>query len=106
MNQDPFATPLEEFTAGTNINLLSPYAAIQQAVKGFRELEKGVLKTFICTGNASPHVIVPALMNLGVGKVGMAYMVEAASIAYKDEGFRYVVFSFPIVSGPFFIHHP
>lgn len=87
---DPFAVSLGDFTAGMNINLMSPYVAIQEAIKGFGELgsSDGILNTFIYTGNCSPHVTVPAIMNLGVAKTGMAYMVEAAGMAYKEEGYR------------------
>lgn len=45
-------------------------------------------KTFIFTGNASPHITFPIVMNLVVGKRGVASLVEHAVQVYQKEGFR------------------
>jgi len=76
------------WTASLNINLVSPYAAAQEAVKAWRELdEKDVQKTFIYTGNCSTHVAVPMAASLRVGTRVGAMMIENASKAYEGDVF-------------------
>jgi hypothetical protein len=92
-NADPLAAPLSDFTAGLNVNLISPYAAAQTAILGFRTLPKEVLKTFIYTGNCLTHSVYPVLICLGIGKAGAGHLVESAAKGYEEEGFRYVCLS-------------
>ncbi len=60
MNPEPLSIPLEGtggWVDSLNINLVSPYAAAQEAVKPWRELdEKDVPKAFIHRGNCSTRV--------------------------------------------------
>jgi hypothetical protein len=93
---DPFAVPVEDWSKGININLISPYAAIQEAVAGFRELGEDVKKTFIFTGNASPHIVFPVVMNLVVGKRGVASLIEHAVQIYQKEEYRCASSSHPL----------
>jgi hypothetical protein len=70
MNPDPFLIPLSDF------------------VQGFKELPKEMLKTFIFTGNASPHVVFPVVLNLALGKRAVAHMIETAVQLYEKDGSR------------------
>ena len=95
---DPLSVPLPEWISSLNINIVSLYAAAQEAVKGFRELPEETLKTFIFTGNCCPHVTLPVITSLSVGKTATANLIQNATAAYKEEGFRFV--SLPLLSSP------
>jgi hypothetical protein len=71
--------------------LVSGYAALQEAVAGFRTLPENTLKTFIYTGNILNRVIYPTLIPFGAVKTAVAHMIEGASGVYAKEGFRYVI---------------
>ncbi|PVH85805.1 NAD(P)-binding protein, partial [Cadophora sp. DSE1049] len=86
---DPFAIPLSEFVAGLNINMISPYAAMSEAISGFKELPKETLKTFIYTGNVCLHLVLPVALNLGLGKRGVGHMIENAVMLYEKEGYNF-----------------
>lgn len=88
MASDLYAVPLAEWTSILNINTVSPYAAAQEAVAGFRELPGDVLKTFIYTGNAAAHILSPIATTLTVGKVATANLIQNSAAAYEKEGFR------------------
>jgi hypothetical protein len=88
INPDPFVVPADEWIVGLNINLISGYAAAQEAVAGFRQLPATALKTFTFTGNVQVHTAVPVLMHLGASKNAAAHMIECAALAYDKEGFR------------------
>jgi hypothetical protein len=88
MAHDPVSIPVDEFVANLNVNLVSPYAAMQEAIKNFRTLPKDVLKTFIYTGNCLNNIVMPIGLHLGVGKQGAAHMIESAAGGYAKEGFR------------------
>jgi hypothetical protein len=89
MTPDPISIPLDEFVSNLNVNLISPYAVLQEAISGFRTLPSSVLKTFIYTGNCLNNVVMPVLLHLGVGKEGAAHMIESAVQGYGKEGFRF-----------------
>jgi hypothetical protein len=57
-------------------------------VAGFDTLPKETLKTFIFTGNRLNIEPMPVLFNMGVGKTATAHLVQAASMAYKNDGYR------------------
>lgn len=88
MNPDPFSIPIEDFTRDVNINTISVFSALQQAIQGFKELPKDTPKTFICTGNCLLHIAMPVLMDLGLGKRAAGFMVENAVLAHGGSGFR------------------
>jgi hypothetical protein len=88
MNPDPFLIPLSEFVPGLNVNIVSPFAVMQETIAGFKELPKETLKAFIFTGNASPHIVFPIVLNLALGKRAVAYMIESALQLYEKDGFR------------------
>ncbi|KAG4437898.1 hypothetical protein IFR05_006617 [Cadophora sp. M221] len=86
---DPFTIPLDDFVAGLNINMISPYAAMSEAISGFKDLPKETRKTFIYTGNLCMHIVLPAAMNMGLGKRGVGHMIENAVMLYEKEGFNF-----------------
>lgn len=67
------------------------FAAAQQAVLGFAELPAEASKTFLFTGNILNAMILPGFISQGAGKSATAHMMAAAASAYKDRGFRHVV---------------
>ncbi|CAJ0541095.1 Ff.00g078790.m01.CDS01 [Fusarium sp. VM40] len=87
--EDVFGLPREAFKKATTTNLLSAYAAAQEAVKGWKELPSSNKPTFIYTGNCENVVPIPALMALGVGKSGAASFIEVAAKSYKNKGYKF-----------------
>ena len=85
---DPFTIPLNEFITGLNTNMISPYAAMSEAIAGFKLLPQESLKTFIYTGNLCMHLVMPVAMNLSLGKRGAGHMIENAVVQYKNEGYK------------------
>ena len=85
---DPFTIPLNDFVAGLNINMITPYAAMSEAISGFKDLPKEILKTFIYTGNVCLHLVMPVALNLAVGKRGVGHMIENAVMLYEKEGYK------------------
>jgi NAD(P)-dependent dehydrogenase (short-subunit alcohol dehydrogenase family) len=77
------------------VNALGGYAALREAVEGFRMLKNeggngasdGV---FIATGNVTPLQPMPMALTLGAGKAMLVHLVQLAVESCKDEGFRYV----------------
>lgn len=82
--------PAERLAADLNVNTVSPYAAAQQAVKGWGAPGSDTKKTFIYTGNIQNAVVlpVPLMLNLGVGKSASAYWIGAADAMYAGKGYR------------------
>ncbi|KUJ22706.1 NAD(P)-binding protein [Mollisia scopiformis] len=87
--KDPFDVSVEDFILDSNINIVSAYAALQQAIQAFKELPKGTPKTFIYTGNGLTHMNLPALMNNGMGKRAALYLIENAAQIHGDQGTRF-----------------
>ena len=86
---DPLALPLAAFEKDLTINTTSLFVAAQQAAIGFAQLPAEASKTFIYTGNALNTIApIAPLMDLGVGKSASAHVVHAASLAYKERGFK------------------
>ncbi|KAH9216722.1 hypothetical protein DL95DRAFT_424331 [Leptodontidium sp. 2 PMI_412] len=65
------------------------YAALREAVKGFKELIVGTLKSFIATGNVLPFKPHPAGVTLGAGKATLVHLVDIAAKAYRKGNFRF-----------------
>ena len=85
--------PATSLSGDLNTNTVTPYAAAQEAVKGFASLPAGANPVFIYTGNALNNLPLPvALMTtLGVGKSATAYWVAVADQLYTGKGYRYVI---------------
>lgn len=82
--------PAAAFTSDLNVNVVSPYVAAQEAIKGWATLPAQTKKTFIYTGNILNETVlpVPMMLNLGVGKAASAYWVGLADSAYSSQGYR------------------
>ncbi|PGG97751.1 hypothetical protein AJ79_09103 [Helicocarpus griseus UAMH5409] len=99
---DPFAsvTP-SDLLRDFNINATGAYAALRQAIFGFKTLNAAnsdVPKVFIATGTTVPLFAWPHGLTVGVGKAALAQMIQAAEIGYGKEGFRFY-FASQVVDG-------
>ncbi|UZP32240.1 hypothetical protein NXS19_000056 [Fusarium pseudograminearum] len=59
------------------------------AILGFDQLPSSAARTFIYTGNVTNVAILPKMLSSGVGKSGAAHMIWAASVGYKDRGYKF-----------------
>jgi hypothetical protein len=84
---------LADFNRDFNLNNTSAFVAAQQAALGFAQLPDSAARTFIYTGNAANTIIIPPLLDLGVGKSATAHIIQSTAAAYKDRGFKCVVHS-------------
>lgn len=84
--------PATSLSGDLNTNTVTPYAAAQEAVKGYSSLPAGASPVFIYTGNAQNNLPlpVPLMTTLGVGKAGSAYWIAVADKLYAGKGYRYV----------------
>lgn len=84
--------PATSVTSDLNVNVISPYVAAQEAIKGWVTLPAQAKKTFIYTGNILNEVIlpVPMMLNLGMGKAASAYWIGHADGAYSAQGYRFI----------------
>jgi predicted permease len=73
------------------VNVTSAFVAAQQATLGFAQLPASASRTFIYTGNILNVSILPGFLDQGMGKSAGAHMIWAASAAYKERGFKYVI---------------
>jgi hypothetical protein len=71
-----------------SINVTSAFVAAQQATTGFAKLSASAAKAFIYTGNITNVAILPKFLDQGMGKSAGAHMMWAASVAYKDAGYK------------------
>ena len=86
--KDPLALKLTDFARDLTLNVTSAFVAAQQAALGFEQLDKSASRTFIYTGNALNEMIIPPLMDLGVGKSATAHVIRVAAAAYAEKGFK------------------
>jgi hypothetical protein len=86
--KDPLSLPLADFTRDLTINTNSAFVAAQQAVLAFKELPESASRTFIYTGNITNTTTIAPLLDLGVGKSATAHIIQSASQAYADQGFK------------------
>jgi hypothetical protein len=89
-SNDPLSLQVADFSKDFNTNTVSVLVAAQQAVAGFAQLPDSAAKTFIYTGNILNTTIIPALLDLGIGKTATAHIIHSAAVAYKDRGYKYV----------------
>ncbi|KAL5386421.1 hypothetical protein DPSP01_004146 [Paraphaeosphaeria sporulosa] len=87
--KNPVTLSLAELSKSLNVNTLSAYAALQEAIQGFEQLPETSSRTFIYTGNILNTTVMPQLLDLGVGKSATAHAIQVAATAYSDRGFKF-----------------
>lgn len=70
------------------VNASGAYAALSEAVKGFKKLDAEIPKAFIATGNVLPFQPVPLGVTLGTGKAALAHLLHIGAIAYSKSKFK------------------
>ena len=85
---DPLALRAEDLQLDLTINTTSALAAAQQTVAGFAQLPADANKVFIYTGNFLNVKPMPPLVSLGIGKAASAHLIQVASAAYAEKGWR------------------
>lgn len=86
--QSPLTLSSADFIRDLNVNTTSAFVAAQQALQSFETLPSSAARTFIYTGNILNTVTMARLLDLGVGKSATAHIIESASAAYSDRGFK------------------
>ena len=89
--ESALSIPTAKVTSDLNVNVVSPYVAAQETIKGWETLPaQAKKKTFIYTGNIQNEAVlpVPMMLTLGVGKAASAYWVGLADGAYSAQGYR------------------
>ncbi|KAH7305842.1 hypothetical protein B0I35DRAFT_483598 [Stachybotrys elegans] len=86
---DVFEVPLDAFRKSASVNILGPYAAAQQAVKGWADLPASASPTFIYTGNCTNVAPIDWLLDSTVGKTAAATIIQIAAGAYKEKGYKF-----------------
>lgn len=85
----PLAMPMSDIQRDFAVNTFSVLEAAKESVSVFAQLLPTASRTFICTGNIlNEFPIMPAAGN-GMTKSATAHLIDAASRAYKDKGFKY-----------------
>jgi hypothetical protein len=86
----PLAMSMTDVQRDFAVNTFSVLEATKETVAVFEQLPSTASRTFICTGNIlNEFPIMPAVGN-GMTKSATAHLIDAASRAYKEKGFRYV----------------
>jgi NAD(P)-dependent dehydrogenase (short-subunit alcohol dehydrogenase family) len=89
---NPFSISTEQFESDLAVNSSSLFAAAKAAVEGWNEVPgDGSSKNFFYTGNAlnagaQPRFV--SLLTLGVGKSASAFLIQNASLAFKEQGYK------------------
>jgi len=86
---DPLSLQVADLSKDFNINTVSVLVAAQEAVAGFAQLPDSAAKTFIYTGNILNTTIIPAFLDLGIGKAATAHIIHSAAVAYKDRRYKF-----------------
>lgn len=71
------------------MNTTSVLQAAHEAVVRFDTLSATASRTFIYTGNILNSTTIAPLLSLGIGKSATAHVIESASKAYGNKGYRY-----------------
>ncbi|KAI5480110.1 short-chain dehydrogenase reductase like yusS [Pseudohyphozyma bogoriensis] len=83
---DPLDLTLDEWQHDLNVNVLSQFVAIQQAVKGIDKLG-GEKLTYLATGNKlNAGLVLPVMTSGGVGKSGLAHLLQAVARVHGPKG--------------------
>ena len=84
----PLAMSMSNVQRDFAVNTFSVLKAAKESVSVFEQLLPIASRTFICTGNIlNEFPIMPAVGN-GMTKSATAHLIDAASRAYKDKGFK------------------
>jgi NAD(P)-dependent dehydrogenase (short-subunit alcohol dehydrogenase family) len=87
--KDPLSSlSVEQIRDEFAVNVISPLFAAQEAVKGFKQLPSSASRTFIMTGNILNLLVKPQVLTFSLGKVAAARLIETASVAYQQQGFK------------------
>lgn len=87
-SSDPLSASFNDLAKDLAINTISPFAAMQEAVKGFAELSSSASKTFVQVGNMQNKMAYPAMVTMGVGKSGTAHTIACCAEGYKDKAYQ------------------
>ena len=79
---------MPDFTQDLSINTISLYAAIKESLASFDAVPASFPKAFVYTGNSLNVKPQPAFTTLGVGKTASAHIIELASGAYGQKGYK------------------
>ena len=88
---DPFSAPLDNLKASRSVGLDSAYVAVQEALRGFKDLSNSLPTAFIYTGNTLNQIAIPPVLPFALSKVAAAMMIEYGANAYGQKGYRYVL---------------
>ncbi|KAI1097743.1 NAD(P)-binding protein [Jackrogersella minutella] len=85
---------LDTFKENLGINTLSPFVAVQEAIKGFEKLGPSGLGpaggTFIFTGNITNVSAIPGFLVFGMQKSATASMIQNLALAsYPDKPYKF-----------------
>jgi hypothetical protein len=86
--EDPFGVSPDAFVKDIGVNTIGAYAALNQAVKGFKSLDAGTPKAFIVTGNVLPFKPIPVGVTLGTGKAAVAHLINIGATTYTKSNFK------------------
>ena len=92
----PFDLSMDDFHRDLSVNTASVLVAAKEATESFKVLPSGMKKTFIFTGNILNTEPILPLFSAGMGKSATAHLIAAASMAYRDDGYRYAAFQAPV----------
>lgn len=92
---DAFSIDSQQFQKDLQINVTAAYAAMNETVKSFKQLEnsgnpsRGLPRAFIATGNVVPFQPMQAAFTLGSGKAALVHLIQVGNEAYRRRGFRF-----------------
>jgi hypothetical protein len=89
-SDDPFSAPLDALKESRSVGLDSAYIAMQEALRGFKELSAYFPTAFIYTGNTLNQIAIPGVLPFALGKVAAAMLIEYGANAYGSKGYRYI----------------
>lgn len=88
---DPLSTlSIKDYERDMAVSLHSALVAAQEAVRGFARFPATASRTYIYTGNKLNVMADPKVLALGIAKTGAAHFIWDCSIAYRQQGFKYV----------------
>ncbi|KAH8813471.1 putative short chain type dehydrogenase [Flagelloscypha sp. PMI_526] len=88
--KDPLSLSLDDYQFSMSVNTTSTFLAAQESVKSWAQ--NGIKGTFIFTGNIMNVKYIPALpgaLIFGMGKTASASLIQGASQAYKEKGYKF-----------------
>lgn len=87
--EDPFGVSPEAFVKDLGVNVSGVYFALNETVKGFKQLAAEIPKAFIATGNVLPFFVSPVGVTLGTGKAALTHLISIGATAYRESKFRF-----------------